>query len=368
VALPGVPAGLTAAVPAEIAAVGPATARGVAILPSVLGPGSGGPAPRRPPTPPAVPTAQARQGEAAETPAGRPPDAAAHGATGPSAAGGADPAAAFGVDDVGDVVAVSDIRVDGVVWKRLLIRTHVIQPGEDIAAVVQRYARPHLRPGDWVFVGQKAVSISQRRLVYERTVRPRPLAVLLSSHVKRTPYGRGLGRPATMEIAIREVGALRILAAAAVHVLGRPLHRSGDFYRVAGRRVASIDGVTDWALPPYNRYIVLHPTDADGVARRIAERVGTPAAVVDLNDLGGEVLGASQGIDRPLLRRILADNPLGQGPFRTPLGIARTAGPREGANMPPGAAKVGPGRGEPPCPQRSRGSDDGREQDWARQR
>jgi len=174
-----------------------------------------------------------------------------------------------------------------------------------------------------VFVGQKAVSISQRRLVYERAVRPRPLAVLLSRHVKRTPYGRGLGRPATMEIAIREAGVWRILLAAAVHVLGRPFGRTGDFYRVAGRRVASIDGVTEWALPPFNRYIVLHPEDAEGEAARIARRVGAPVAIVDLNDLGGAVLGASPGLDRALVLQVLRDNPLGQGPFRTPVGIAR---------------------------------------------
>jgi len=228
-----------------------------------------------------------------------------------------------GADDTGRIVRAPTMDVGGRRWERLLVRTHVIHPGEDIVETVARYARPYVKPGDLLFVGQKAASISQGRLVRERTVRPRRLAVFLSRHVKRTPFGRGLGRPATMEIALREAGVPRILLAAAVHLLSRPLGRSGDFYRVAGRRVASIDGVTDWALPPFNQYIVLHPTDADGLARRIAARVGVPAAVVDLNDLGGEVLGYSPGIDPRLLVRILADNPLGQGPFRTPLGLAR---------------------------------------------
>lgn len=230
---------------------------------------------------------------------------------------------AFVADDTGCIAERSAIDVGGQRWERLLVRTHVIRPGEDIVEVVARYARPYARPGDLAFVGQKAVSIAQGRLVQERTVRPRPLAVFLSRHVKRTPFGRGLGRPATMEIALREAGTPRILLAAVVHLLGRPLGRSGDFYRVAGRRVASIDGVTDWALPPFNQYIVLHPTDAGGLARSLAARLGIPVAIVDLNDLGGEVLGYSPGIDPQLLGRILADNPLGQGPFRTPLGLAR---------------------------------------------
>jgi hypothetical protein len=229
--------------------------------------------------------------------------------------------------EVGRVVRRIPIEVDGAVWERHLIRTHVIRPGEDIVAVAERYARPFVRRGDWVFIGQKAVSIAQGRLVEEDAVRPRPLAVFLSRRVRRTPFGRGLGRPATMEVALREAGVPRILLACAVHLLGRPLGRRGDFYRVAGRRVAAIDGVTDWALPPYNRCIVLYPEDPDGVARRIAGRLGVPAAVVDLNDLGGEVLGASPGLDRDLVVRVLADNPLGQGPFRTPLGIARRVRP-----------------------------------------
>lgn len=269
-----------------------------------------------------------RRPEAQRSPAAGPRRDSAGGTARPSARR-ENPAASDSADadDTGRIVHATLIDVDGRRWERRLVRTHVIRPGEDIVETVARYALPYVRSGDVVFVGQKAASISQGRLVRERSVRPRRLATFLSHHVKRTPFGRGLGRPATMEIALREAGVPRILLAAAVHLVARSLGRSGDFYRVAGRRVASIDGVTDWALPPFNQYIVLHPTDAHGLARRIAARLGAPAAVVDLNDLGGEVLGYSPGVDPRLLVRVLADNPLGQGPFRTPLGLARPLDP-----------------------------------------
>ena len=218
---------------------------------------------------------------------------------------------------------LSEIEADGQRWQRLLIRTHVIHPGEDMVAVIERYAGPLVRPGDWIFVGQKAVSISQGRLIQADRVKPGALARILSRFVRRTPFGFGLGKPETMQVAIREAGTLRILAAAAVHVLGRPLGRRGDFYRVAGRRVAAIDGATDWAQPPFNRYIVLHPDDGEVLVRRVTERLGVPAAIVDLNDLGGEVLAKSGDLDPGLCKRVLADNPLGQGAFSTPLGLAR---------------------------------------------
>ena len=48
------------------------------------------------------------------------------------------------------------------------------------------------------------------------TAHPRRLAVWLAKRVVRTPWGIGLGIPETMEMALREVGAPRVLLASAV--------------------------------------------------------------------------------------------------------------------------------------------------------
>ncbi|MBX5477040.1 MAG: coenzyme F420-0:L-glutamate ligase [Clostridia bacterium] len=207
-----------------------------------------------------------------------------------------------------------------------MIKTHVIMPGEDIVDVVARYASPHLQDGDIVFISEKATAASQGRAVPIDEIQPRPLARFLASRVRKVPYGFGLGKPETMEMALREAGTLRILVAAGVHVISRMLGRSGDFYRVAGRRVAAIDGPTTWAQPPYNRCVTLAPLNPDGVAQAIADRLqrNTGAAIVDVNDIGSEVLGASRNVRRDLVRRALRDNPLGQGAFQTPLGLLRS--------------------------------------------
>ncbi|MBE3590988.1 MAG: coenzyme F420-0:L-glutamate ligase [Firmicutes bacterium] len=207
-----------------------------------------------------------------------------------------------------------------------MIKTHVIMPGENIVDVVVRYVTPHLEDGDIVFVSEKATAASQGRAIPIDEIQPRPLARFLASRVRKVPYGFGLGKPETMEMALREAGTLRILLAAGVHVVSRVLlGRSGDFYRVAGRRVAAIDGPTTWAQPPYNRCVTLAPLNPDGVAQEIADRLlrGTGAAIVDVNDLGSEVLGASRNVRRELVRKALRDNPLGQGAFQTPLGLLR---------------------------------------------
>jgi hypothetical protein len=223
----------------------------------------------------------------------------------------------------------TEIRAGGRLWLRIPVRTRLILKGDDLSeAVSQGLSQSGLttREGDILFVSEKAVGASQGRyfLLDNGEVRPGRLAVFLSRRVTRTPAGIGLGIPETMQCAIDECGAARILLAAAVGFLGKLLGRKGDFYRVAGPRARSIDGPTNGTLPPFNRAVSLAPLDPDGVARRLSERFGCSAAVVDINDLGGNILGAwPRGTDRGLLLEILADNPLGQGTQQTPAGIAR---------------------------------------------
>ncbi|MDW8103935.1 MAG: coenzyme F420-0:L-glutamate ligase [Armatimonadota bacterium] len=212
------------------------------------------------------------------------------------------------------------------VWARYPVRTHVVQPGEDIAQVVQQYAAPHLQAGDVLVISEKVVAICQRRAFPVEEIHPRPLARWLSRFVTKTPHGIGIGSPVTMELALREAGVWRILLAAAVAAVTKPLGIRGMFYRVAGRSVAAIDGPTPYTLPPYNRYASLAPKEPNKVAQRLAEQLGVPVAIVDANDLGVEVLGASKGLNPLLVEELFRDNPLGQGSQQTPLCILRRVG------------------------------------------
>jgi hypothetical protein len=127
-----------------------------------------------------------------------------------------------------------------------------------------------------------------------------------------------------MEMALQECGTPRILFAAAVSVIGKLFGRTGWFYHVAGAKARGIDGPCDYTLPPYNEYVVLTPLNPDASARVIKKSVGVPVIIVDSNDKGCHVLGASDmGLDRPLLCRVLADNPMGQAAEQTPCGIIR---------------------------------------------
>lgn len=218
------------------------------------------------------------------------------------------------------------IEYNGRKYLRIPVKTHVITKEDNIVDVVKKYAQETVKESDIVFISEKAVAITQGRAYPMIDIKPRPLAKFLSHYVTKTPSGIGLGIPETMEMALRECGVVRILFAAVVSFLGKLIGRKGDFYRVAGYKASSIDGPTPNTLPPYNRYVVLGPADPDQVAKRISEGIKAEVAIVDINDLGGNILGTSKPtMDRKKLVGILRDNPLGQCSEQTPMGIIRDA-------------------------------------------
>lgn len=220
----------------------------------------------------------------------------------------------------------SVIEVDGVRYERLPIPTHLITDKDDICDVAEKYGKPVLRdPDDVLFISEKCVACTQKRAIPLKDIHPRKLAVKLSDHVTKTKHGIGLGMPETMEMALREVGTPRILFAAAVSVIGKKIfHKKGWFYNVAGYRARSIDGPCHNTIPPYNHYVVLGPLKPDKVAKQIKERIGFDVAIVDINDLEGQILGvSSKRVNKKLYARILKDNPLGQDDQQTPMGVIR---------------------------------------------
>ncbi|TXK17480.1 coenzyme F420-0:L-glutamate ligase [Homoserinibacter sp. GY 40078] len=224
------------------------------------------------------------------------------------------------------------VEIDGVSFERIPIKTHVVLPGEPLEPVVETYGLEHLRDGDWFFMTEKMVAASQGRAYPVSEVAARPLATWLSKHVVKTPWGVGLGIPETMEMAIREVGTPRILVAAAVSVVSKLFGRTGDFYRVAGKKARGIDGPGYPTIPPYDEMVVLTAAEPYRVSERIRELLAghgldVQVLLVDINDLGGNILGSTVSADdEKLAVRVLKDNPIGQGHESTPLGVIRRVG------------------------------------------
>ncbi len=225
--------------------------------------------------------------------------------------------------------------IAGVVYARHPVRTHLVTADDDAAEVVARYVGPIADEVRLVAVSERMVAITQGRSYPMDQIRPGRLARLLVRFVTRPGYGIGLGTPQTMQLAIDEVGAPRILLAAAASAITKPFGVHGVFYRLAGRQAAAIDGPTSYTISPYNQSATLGPTDPDGAARAIAAAVGAPVAVIDANDAGCAVLGASPGVDRRLAQRLFADNPLGQAREQTPVCVVREVAWPPNRDLPP---------------------------------
>lgn len=214
-------------------------------------------------------------------------------------------------------------EVLGVTYLRLPVKTHVIKPTDDIETVTKQYLGSLIQPGDLAAISEKVVAITQGRSFPIKDIKPSWLACLLVKFVFKPKWGIGLGSPWTMELALREAGAVRILLAAAASAITKPFGVRGVFYRVAGKNINAIDGPTPYTLPPYNEYAKLAPKDPEKVAQKLSELLKVGVAIIDANDIGVNVLGASKGVDVELIKELFKDNPLGQTTEQTPLCIVR---------------------------------------------
>ena len=122
-----------------------------------------------------------------------------------------------------------------------------------------------------------------------------------------------------MEFALREAGAPRIFAAAFASAVTKPFGKKGVFYRVAGPKVAAIDGPTDGTIPPYNRCCYPGAQRSGASPRRRSPRPwagrrwrsSTPTTWASTS-------WARPAVDPATGSEAFSDNPLGQGEEQTP--------------------------------------------------
>jgi F420-0:gamma-glutamyl ligase-like protein len=208
--------------------------------------------------------------------------------------------------------------------ERIRVKTHVLNKGDDLLSVVRHYAGALLQPGDILTIAESPVAATQGRAIPLTEIKPGIGARILWRFVKKVPYGIGLRSPYSMQCAIDEVGLPRILIAAIAGGFGKLFGISGVFYRIAGKQVAMIDAAHTSGVKEFYDCVILGPKDPDDVARRLAQALSCPVAVVDANDIFGcTVVGASLGLDSALVSEAMRDNPAGQGGDLTPIVILR---------------------------------------------
>ena len=216
------------------------------------------------------------------------------------------------------------IKVGEQEYARYPVKTSIVKKGDDLVELFKTQVAPHWQAGDLIAISEKIVAISQGRSYLLSDIKPGRLAKFLVKFVHKSPYGIGLGSPYTMELAVREVGPVRMLVAAAVAAITKPFGIRGMFYRVAGKRVNAIDGPCEYSLPPSNQSAKLPPANPEKVVLELKEKLNHDFAIIDANDLGVEVLGnSSKEYSDDLIKAIFKDNPLGQTSEQTPIALVR---------------------------------------------
>ncbi len=224
----------------------------------------------------------------------------------------------------GDVTLFpSGIReVEGARYDRAAIQTHFIDRGEDYEAVVRRYLVPVCKPGDFVTVSEKIVSMCQDNTVEMKDVKVGFWAKFLSKFATSNNHGIGMDEPYKLQLAIDMKGLPLILWACVCHAVARLFGKRGVFYEIVGQEVAGIDGFySHSSFEIYHTLAVLLPKDPNGVCKMIEEATGVATTIVDANDLNVEILGKSPSLDKysnEFLAECIRDNPAGQDAQHTP--------------------------------------------------
>lgn len=217
-----------------------------------------------------------------------------------------------------------NINTDYGEFIRYPIKTHVVMKDDNLFKMMDDYVKDYLTEGDFCFISEKIVAISQGRAFHIDDIKPSWWAKFLSKFVYKTPYGIGLGSPFTMELALREIGLLKILFASFASAVTKLFGIRGVFYRILGTQARAIDGPCNNTIPPYNQYAKLAPLNPNKVANELAEHTGQKVVIIDANDLGVEVLGRSdEAIEIDFCKQVFKDNPLDQSAQQTPLCIVR---------------------------------------------
>jgi hypothetical protein len=218
------------------------------------------------------------------------------------------------------------ITVDGRTYERFPIKmSGLLEFGEDLDTVLNEYVKPFYKKGDWLAVSEKLVSISQNRVRHISTVKVTPLARLITKGVKKHKNMTAWSKPEKIQVAIEEAGIWRIIPAMILGGIGKVFGIRGLFWIIAGSRVSEIDGFIPEDMYPYTEWAVLPPPDPQGVCDEIEKKLGMPAVTADANFINVKILGVSKGVglNKALVRKILLDNPLGQGNKMTPFVLVR---------------------------------------------
>ena len=218
-----------------------------------------------------------------------------------------------------------EIEVNGEVYKRHVIKTRFVKPGESYIEIFKEYALPMYEEGDIISASEKIISLCQNRIIKREDIKIGFWAKLLSKFASHPTTGVGVGETIKMQYAIDTAGLLRVLWASICSAVTKVFGKKGVFYEMVGIEVSGLDGFYGKVWEEYADMGIKIPENSSKVCDEIKQELGISCMIVDANDLGVEILGNSSNLEYgdEFLKGLIKDNPSGQGRQLTPLVLIR---------------------------------------------
>lgn len=216
-------------------------------------------------------------------------------------------------------------NINGQNFERILIKTHLIQFGENLQTIISQYVPSIYKDGDILVISEKVVSVCQNNMRHISSVKVSLLAKIITKFVKKYPNDIGFSLPAKMQVAIDMAGYFRMLLAVIVGGVLKLLGKPGYFWKIAGHRVSEIDGFNPDAMYPYTEYAILPPKYPKETCNNIEKNLKMKTIIIDGNNINTEIIAKSDSInlENKTLREILIDNPMRQDDELTPFVLIR---------------------------------------------
>lgn len=219
-----------------------------------------------------------------------------------------------------------EIKVEDDIYLRHAIKTRFINTNDNYLDVIKEYVVGIYQEGDIISISEKIISICQNRIIKREDIEIGRMAKFLSKFAcQKNRGGYGVGMTINMQYAINKVGIIRVLVASVIGGFTKIFGIKGVFYKIVGREVSGLDGFYDGAWKEYKNIGIEIPEDSTSVCNEIKDKLGISCMIVDSNDFGQVILGKSRDIKftDKILKKMIKDNPAGQGRQRTPIILIR---------------------------------------------
>jgi len=101
-------------------------------------------------------------------------------------------------------------RIENQDYDRILIKTNMIDFGENLQSLIQQYVTPIYQANDILAISEKVVSVCQNNMRHISSVKVTFLAKLITRFVKKYPNDIGFSLPEKMQVAIDIASPLRM--------------------------------------------------------------------------------------------------------------------------------------------------------------